>query len=339
MGNVARAGQTMTSPYKSTVQDTVREYRGLHDQSSVDDRKAQYDQLVNQYYDLVTDFYEYGWGQSFHFAPRRKREPFSDSLLRHERFLSDKLGLRSGHQVLDVGCGVGGPARNIAKYSGASITGVNINDYQIERGTKHTERASLSHLVRFVKADFMNLPFEPQSYDAIYTIEASCHAPEREALFSGLRRVMKPGAVFGGYEWCLTDRYEVHNPKHRQIKKDIELGNGLPDLAHTSVIDKTLEAAGFELLETRDIAPSSDPGTPWFHALTGADWSLSGIPRTPLGRSVTKVATRVLERLKIAPEGTVQVSEFLNVGADALVAGGEAGIFTPMYFFLAKNPG
>jgi sterol 24-C-methyltransferase len=57
--------------------------------------------------------------------------------------------------VLDVGCGVGGPAREIAKFTGAHITGLNNNDYQIERATRYAAREGLSHQLDFVKGDFM----------------------------------------------------------------------------------------------------------------------------------------------------------------------------------------
>ncbi len=328
----------MSGLSRDAFQDTVSQYRGLHDAADVETRKQQYTTLVNQYYDLATDFYEFGWGQHFHFAPRFKHEKFLDSLLRHERYLARRLRLYPGQRVLDVGCGVGGPARYIAKHTGATIVGVNNNAYQLERAARHTRRAKLEHLVSFTKADFMELPFEDDSFDAIYTIEASCHAPDRVKLFEELRRVLKPGGVFGGYEWCLTDRYDPKSPAHQKIKKDIEVGNGLPDLSHTSVIDRSLRDAGFELLDARDLAPSGDPETPWYMSLTGKDLSLSGLPRTPLGRQITNALTVVLEKVGLAPKGTKQVSDFLNEGADALVAGGETGTFTPMYFFLAKNP-
>ena len=51
----------------------------------------------------------------------------------------------------DIGCGVGGPARTIAKFSGASVTGLNICDYQLKRARAHTEKADLQDLVTFVK--------------------------------------------------------------------------------------------------------------------------------------------------------------------------------------------
>lgn len=58
-------------------------------------------------------------------------------------------------KVLDVGCGVGGPALEIAKFTGANITGLNNNDYQIERATRYAAKQGLANQVNFVKGDFM----------------------------------------------------------------------------------------------------------------------------------------------------------------------------------------
>lgn len=65
------------------------------------------------------------------------------------------MGIRDGMRVLDVGCGVGGPAREIAKFSGAHITGLNNNDYQIERATRYAAQEGLADQLKYVKGDFM----------------------------------------------------------------------------------------------------------------------------------------------------------------------------------------
>jgi hypothetical protein len=117
-------------------------------------RLEQYETVVNSYYDLATDFYEYGWGTSFHFAQRTPSETLVQSLARHEHFLALKLGLSERSHVLDVGCGVGGPAREIARFSGASVTGLNNNAYQVSRATVITLRENLSpKSCNFVKGE------------------------------------------------------------------------------------------------------------------------------------------------------------------------------------------
>ena len=70
----------------------------------------------------MKDFYEYGWGESFHFAPRYKNEAVPASLARHEHYLALMLNLGHGQRVVDLGCGVGGPAREIARFCGAHVT-------------------------------------------------------------------------------------------------------------------------------------------------------------------------------------------------------------------------
>lgn len=57
--------------------------------------------------------------------------------------------------VLDVGCGVGGPAREIAKFAGVNIVGLNNNDYQIERAGRYAAQEGLSDHLSFTKGDFM----------------------------------------------------------------------------------------------------------------------------------------------------------------------------------------
>ena len=321
---------------REQVQSAVDEYESFH-RGDVGVRKSNYSQMVNDYYDLVTDFYEYGWGQSFHFAPRHKGEAFHASLARHELYLAHQLHLHAGMKVLDVGCGVGGPMRAIARFSRAQIVGVNNNDYQIGRGELQNKEARLSSICSFLKADFMKLPVEDASFDAAYAIEATCHAPDKRTLFAEILRVLKPGASFAGYEWCLTASYDDKNAEHRAIKKGIEEGDALPDIATFDEVKDALTGAGFEIVAARDLASDSDPETPWYLPLSG-QWTIDGFKHTPAGRWVTNRLVRVLESLKVAPKGSTAVSTFLNAGADALVRGGQTGIFTPMYFFEARKP-
>lgn len=107
------------------------------------------------YYNLATDLYEYGWGQSFHFCRFSHREPFFQAIARHEHYLAHSMGIKENMKVLDVGCGVGGPAREIAKFTGAHITGLNNNDYQIDRATHYAAQEGLSNQLEYVKGDFM----------------------------------------------------------------------------------------------------------------------------------------------------------------------------------------
>lgn len=328
-------GGNLSKPDVSTAVKSYEDYHTCYGGDKLA-RKANYTDMVNKYYDLATSFYEYGWGQSFHFAHRLKQESLQESIKRHEHYLALRLGLGPGMKVLDVGCGIGGPLREIAAFSGASVTGLNNNGYQISRGTELNRVWGLHKTCDFLKADFMKMPVPDNSYDAVYTIEATCHAPDATACYKEIKRVLKPGQLFAGYEWCMTDAYDPQNAEHEQIKAEIELGNGLPDVRTTNQCLEALKAAGFEVLMEEDLAKNSP--VPWYLPLDTTRISLSSFRLTRVGRFITHNMVKALEFLRLAPEGSVRVSNFLEKAADGLVAGGRMEIFTPMYFFLVRKP-
>lgn len=323
------------------IQSDISNYMNIvskeKDEDSVQSRKSHYERLISLYYNLVTDFYEYGWGESFHFGPRHPLESREQSIARAEHYLALRLGLKPGMTVLDLGAGVGGPMREIARFSGCKIIGVNISKYQIARGTKHNQHYGLQELCSFVEADFHKLPFEDESIDAVYAIEATIHSPDKVKLFTEINRVLKKGGKFASYEWCVTDLYDPNNRRHRQIKRDIEIGNALPELELTEHSVKCLEESGFEVLEARDFGVQDRLNPiPWYEPLA-ATWNLSGIRNTWLGRYVTQTLVWSLELLHIAPTGTTKAHDLLQVAAQGLVAGGKTGTFTPSFFIVGQK--
>ena len=250
------------------VKSVVDQYSGIYD-AGLESRKERYQSLVNHYYDLVTDFYEFGWGQSFHFAPRRQGESFKASLLRHQHFLADRLSLKPGMQVLDVGCGVGGPMGNLARYSGAGFVGINNNAYQIERAKLHTR--DVESLCRFIHGDYMQIPEDDDRFDAAFAIES--HAP-RTGQDGGVPGDSSGSCVRGPVSratsgvsprlsiretpstsgsrtisWWGT-RYRI-SPSHRRFAP------------HCAGPDSTF-------WKLSDRASESDPETPWHRALQGS---------------------------------------------------------------------
>ncbi|KAG6478498.1 cycloartenol-C-24-methyltransferase 1-like isoform X2 [Zingiber officinale] len=323
---------------KEDVQSAAQQYENYHASYGGEEelRKSNYSDMVNKYYDLATSFYEFGWGESFHFATRWKGESLRESIKRHEHFLALQLGLKPGMKVLDVGCGIGGPLREIARFSSTSITGLNNNEYQISRGTELNHLAGLTKSCEFVKADFMKMPFSDDTFDAVYAIEATCHAPDVVGCYKEIYRVLKPGQYFAAYEWCMTDHYNPSNESHKKAKAEIELGNGLPDVRTTRQCLDALKLAGFEVIWEKDLA--SDSPVPWYLPLDTSRFSITSFRLTAFGRFITRTMVKTLEFVRIAPPGSNRVSSFLEKAAEGLVAGGRMEIFTPMYFFLVRKP-
>lgn len=296
-------------------------------------------EMTAEFYDLVTDFYEFGWGRSFHFAPRHGRETFQASLARHEHYLAMRLGLAPGMRAIDLGCGVGGPLREIARFSGAQVVGLNINAYQIEKGAAYNREEGVEDLCSFLEGSFLEIPAEDESFDAAYGIEATCHAESRRACFAEAYRVLKPGGTFAVYEWCMTDAYRPGDTQHEAIKLGIELGNSLPPMPTQEGIVQAFRDVGFADVESNDLAQTSRVGDRhWYEPLEGRELSWHTVRQSAFGRWFTERSLSALERVKAVPAGSVEVSRLLNDAADQLVAGGRTGIFTPMLFCLGRKP-
>ncbi|KAI8545860.1 hypothetical protein RHMOL_Rhmol07G0070300 [Rhododendron molle] len=228
--------------------------------------------------------------------------------------------------VLDVGCGIGGPLREIAQFSMTSITGLNIHEYQITRGKALNRKVGLDKTCDFVKADFMKMPFPDNSFDAVYAIEATCHAPDVVACYKEIYRVLKPGQCFAVYEWCMTDSFDPHNQEHQNIKAEIELGNGLPDIRVTGQCLDAVKQAGFEVIWDKDLA--ADSPVPWYLPLEKNQYfSVIGFRNTAVGRFILRNMAKGLEYIGLAPKGSQRVLHFLLKAADGLFDGGRKVLF------------
>ena len=97
---------------------TLSQYRHSQERG-----KEDYALMVKAFYDLITDFYEFGWGRSWHFAPTKDGASFEESIASHQYFLGEAMGLRPGMKVLDIGCGVGGPAQRLSSAQTLSPSG------------------------------------------------------------------------------------------------------------------------------------------------------------------------------------------------------------------------
>ena len=329
---------------KEAVDKYLKHWDGKLDEDAENRRLDDYNESTHNYYNVVTDFYEYGWGSSFHFSKFYKGESFTASVARHEHYLAYQAGIKKGDLVLDVGCGVGGPAREIARFTGAHIIGLNNNDYQIAKAKWNATKHNLQDQLEFVKGDFMKMDFEPNTFDKVYAIEATCHAPKLEGVYGEIYKVLKPGGVFAVYEWVMTDKYDENNPEHRKVAYEIELGDGIPKMFKCQVAKDALKNVGFEVLIADDLADNEDE-VPWYYPLTG-DWKyiqsfndVGTFFRTSyFGRKFTNLMVGTMEKIGLAPEGSGKVTAALEEAAVGLVAGGKSKLFTPMMLFVAKKP-
>lgn len=227
--------------------------------SDPETRNSDYARMVLDYYRMVTDIYLSGWGASHHFSLFKDGQTLAEATIDTERGLADRGGFREGMKVLDVGCGVGGPALNITAHSGAHVTGLDLVPERVRIARERAEQQGID--ARFVVGDALDMPFDDASFDAVYSFEALCHVPDKTRAFQEIQRVLKPGGIFLGYDWmCGIDLTpEVHS----RIVEPICRLHGVPAL--NSLVDtrQGLEKAGFLITELCDAATRGNLGANW----------------------------------------------------------------------------
>ncbi|EDQ86698.1 uncharacterized protein MONBRDRAFT_33702 [Monosiga brevicollis MX1] len=334
--------QSIESSTQADVSSSIDAYNSLYDETKTDDERNQaYSSLVDSYYNLVTLFYEWGWGSSFHFAYRMLGESFSESIRRHEYYLMSFLGAGKGDRVLDVGCGIGGPLTNIARFEGPEVdlTGITINQHQVSRGNTRCKQLGLSHRCRLVRGDFTQMPFKDAVFDGAYSIEATCHAPDRRTVFSEVYRTLKPGSYFASYEWVITENHDPNNAKDVDMLHKVMQGDGLPSLNTIEEVKEAMRDVGFEVVMDRDMAKDPEQVVPWYQPLQSTWNPLSfRFQFNWLGRTVMSNLLRVLELFWLAPAGTARVQDMLQLAAQGLVYCGERQTFTVMHILVGRKP-
>ncbi|PCH42989.1 S-adenosyl-L-methionine-dependent methyltransferase [Wolfiporia cocos MD-104 SS10] len=305
--------------------------KDLSEDNNVNSRVEEYADVVNGYYDGATELYEYGWARSFHFCRFYKGEAFAAALARSQHYLAAKMSLRPGMRVLDVGCGVGGPAQGMARFVNVQVVGVNINEFQLGRAVRYTREAGLEEQVSFIKADFMKLSkqFEEGSFDAVYAIGATVHAPTWEGVYGEIFKVLKPGGTFGVYEWAMTEAWDPSLPSHKELAHKIEIGSGIPEMRPLRKAREALLSVGFSIKHEEDLAEYPDE-VPWYYPLEGklsnaqTAWDLVTVWRnTWSGKIITHCGLWVAEKLGMVPKGTWDVGETMRIAAEGLVEGGK----------------
>ena len=328
----------------SDVYRRVRRFDGWMDRALVEDgNSTDYDHAgtVREYYDLCTEFMMFGWSESLHFAPLSPLESLKESQIRHQRLMISKLELSEGMMVIDVGCGVGGPMRRVVREAGVKVVGVNYSKIQLDKAKSLNAEAGIDHMVDYLECSFMDMDaIADGTFDRGYAIESTCHAPDKVGAFTEIYRALKPGALFWGQEMCMTDKFSPGDRRHQAIKQGLMRGIALKDIATVDEVRRDLEQAGFQVIEARDRSIDDNGlATPWYKPMEGRGGTLgSALRRTPLGRRMLGGTVRLASMLGMYPRGSADVIELLDRTAKAYVEGGKAGIFTPLYCFLARKP-
>lgn len=109
------------------------------------------------------------------------------------RDLTRLAGLDRGMEVLDVGCGVGGPARTLAAEVGCRVTGVDADEEYVRLAEALSDRVGMGGQIDFRHGDATDLPFPDGSFDAVWVQHTAANVEDKGAMFREARRVLRPG--------------------------------------------------------------------------------------------------------------------------------------------------
>jgi len=168
--------------------------------------------------------------------------------------LAERLQIPAGATLLDIGCGLGGPARHLASVYGCTVTGIDLNQSFIDLAIMLTQRTGLSQQLYLQQADALALPFRSASFDLAWTQHVAMNIADRHGLYTGIRTVLKPGGRLAIYDATAGEGGAPHFPVPwaRDPACSVLL---TPDAMRAA-----LETAGFTILTWHDV---TEPSVAW----------------------------------------------------------------------------
>jgi ubiquinone/menaquinone biosynthesis C-methylase UbiE len=172
--------------------------------------------------------------------------------------LARAAGLDAAKHVLDVGSGVGGTSRCLAKEFGCRVTGIDLTDEYCRAATMLTAKTGLAHLVDCRQGDATKLPFDDQAFDVVWTEHVAMNIPDKTRLYKEMHRVLKPGGTIAIYDVLLGPSGPVLFPVPWARTPDTSF------LVKPNELRKLLEGVGFTVTDWSD---TTEAARAWFVSL------------------------------------------------------------------------
>lgn len=269
-------------------------------------RRFESTETVAKSYDQWTEdgILEFYWGEHIHLGhygnpPRRK-----DFIKAKEDFVHEmvKWGgldkLPPGTKVLDVGCGIGGSCRILARDYGFEVTGITISPKQVERARQLTPEGLN---VKFMVDNALCLSFPDNTFDVVWSIEAGPHMPDKAKYAQEMMRVLKPGGILVVADWNQRDdRQKPLNFWERLIMRQLLDQWSHPSFSSIEGFAETIAATGMVEGEvvTADWTKETLPS--WMESVWQGIYRPEGIIRfglIGLIKALREVPTMILMRI------------------------------------------
>ena len=213
---------------------------------------------VGTMYDSYTDICTDNMGGFIHVGywdnPETAEETVEVATERLTREVAEKLSSSPGQHILDVGCGSGKPAAQIATSYDVQITGITVSNHQIDVAQAAYDGLIKAGKVNFQFANAMELPFADATFDGAYAIESLVHMDDRRAALSHIARVLRPGSRLSIADLVL----DAECPNPEVIAKWQELFQ-VPAVFSGDELKALLHETGFKVIEYTDVRDNIRP--------------------------------------------------------------------------------
>jgi MPBQ/MSBQ methyltransferase len=187
--------------------------------------------------------------------------------------LGSLVGLQPGQHVLDLGSGLGGPARTLATEFGCRVTGVDLTEEFVRAAQMLTTRVGLGEHITFQQGDALELPFPDASFDVVWHEQFAMHIAAKDRLYREVRRVLRPRGRLAMREYLAGPVQPIYYPVPWAQDASISflwpaerVRQLLADTGLTELVWDDFTAAELEV--RRGIAAAAESGVP--APLTGA---------------------------------------------------------------------
>jgi tocopherol O-methyltransferase len=202
--------------------------------------------VVADHYDELDVFYRELWGEHVHHGLWVSGRESPEVAVRHlVDVVAKEAQIKPGDHVIDIGCGYGAAARQLAQHYGAQVTAITLSSAQHAYAQSVTAGTNPVYLV----ADWLTTDF-PQNFQAAIAIESSEHMPDRDEFFRRAYKVLEPGGRFVICAWLSGEA-----PSSMEIAwllRPICEEGRLPHLPTLNELVASAKAAGFELVKSAD---------------------------------------------------------------------------------------
>lgn len=238
--------------------------------------------------------------------------------------MSDDLGIKTGHRVLDIGCGRGRVAHHVASIANANVTGINIDPVQVHDAQQYSRTRGKAKQCTFIQASLNDpLPFENCSFDAAYQIQAFSYAKDTEKVLAEVFRILEPGAKFSYLDWVLLDGYNPNDSHHVDLISRVKPLIGAVDTPTPDEICGFMRAVGFDIVFSEDVRGEQ-------HSKL--------IEREDFYYRFARTAIHALTTVNLLPKHFSILFERLTKNGDAFVEADKLGLASTCYQIIAMKP-